>query len=214
MNPSGEILENSPSRSKGCLFILSAPSGAGKTTLCQAILRRFPDMLYSVSHTTRLPRPGEIRGIDYHFIAKDEFMHLIESGAWAEWAEVHGNYYGTSANFLNRGLAAGKDILLDIDVQGMLKILKRFPDSVTVFIRPPSLKTLRMRLESRGADRPDIIETRMTNAKKEMAQAHRYAHVIVNDDLELATRELIRLIDAYRQNRSITHYPSPLPIPP
>ena len=162
-------------------------------------------MLYSVSHTTRLPRPGETQGIDYHFITKDEFMHLIESGEWAEWAEVHGNYYGTSANFLNQGLAAGKDILLDIDVQGMLKILKRYPSSVTVFIRPPSLEALRARLESRGADRPDIIETRMINAKKEMAQAHRYRHVIVNDDLELATRELILLIDAYRRNRPITH---------
>jgi len=214
MNPSGKNSESGPSRSKGRLFILSAPSGAGKTTLCQAIRRRFPDMLYSVSHTTRLPRLGETQGTDYHFIAKDEFLHLIESGEWAEWAEVHGNYYGTSANFLNRGLTAGKDILLDIDVQGMLKILKRFPDSVTVFIRPPSLKTLRMRLESRGADRPDIIETRMTNAKKEMTQAHRYRHVIVNDDLEHATRELILLIESYRQNRPLTcnpqsetHYP-------
>jgi len=207
MNPSGEILESGPTCSKGCLFILSAPSGAGKTTLCQAICRHFPDMLYSVSHTTRLPRPGETQGIDYHFITQDEFLHLIESGEWAEWAEVHGNYYGTSAHFLDQGLAAGKDILLDIDVQGMLKILKRYPSSVTVFIRPPSLKTLRERLESRGVDRPDIIETRMTNAKMEMAEAHRYRHVIVNDDLEIATRELIGLIDAYRQNRSITYYP-------
>ena len=158
-------------------------------------------MLYSVSHTTRPPRPGETQGTDYHFITKDEFLHLIESGEWAEWAEVHGNYYGTSANFLNWGLEAGKDILLDIDVQGMLKILKRYPSSITVFIQPPSLKTLKDRLEYRGADRPDIIETRMINAKKEMAKAHRYRHVIVNDDLELATRELILLIDSYRQNR-------------
>jgi guanylate kinase len=210
MNPPGKIPEIGPSCAKGCLFILSAPSGAGKTTLCRAILRHFPDMLYSVSHTTRLPRPGETQGIDYHFITKDAFTHSIESGEWAEWAEVHGNYYGTSANFLDQGLAAGKDILLDIDVQGMLKILKRYPSSVTVFIRPPSLETLRNRLESRGADRPDVIETRMTNAKAEMAQSHRYRHVIVNDDLELATRDLILLIDAYRRNRSITHNPSPI----
>jgi guanylate kinase len=207
MNPSGEISESDPSCSKGCLFIISAPSGAGKTTLCQAVLRRFPDMLYSVSHTTRLPRPGETPGIDYHFIAKDQFTRLIESGEWAEWAKVHGNYYGTAAKFLNQGLEAGKDILLDIDVQGMLKILKRFPDSVTIFIRPPSLETLRDRLESRGADRPEIIETRMTNAKKEMAQDHRYRHVIVNDDLEIATRELILLIESYRQNRPMTRNP-------
>lgn len=201
MNPSDMFLETGPSGNKGCLFILSAPSGAGKTTLCQAICRHFPDMLYSISHTTRLPREGETQGIDYHYIAKNEFLHLIESGEWAEWAEVHGNYYGTSASFLNQGLEAGKDILLDIDVQGMQKILKQYPSSITVFIQPPSLQALRERLKSRGADRPDTIETRMANAKKEMAQAHRYRHVIVNDDLALATRELILLIDAYRRNR-------------
>ena len=205
MNLSGAVLESGHSCTNGCLLILSAPSGAGKTTLCQALCRHFPDMLYSVSHTTRLPRPGEIQGIDYHFIAKDEFIHLIKSGEWAEWAEVHGNYYGTSANFLKRGLEAGKDILLDIDVQGMLKILKRYPSSVTVFIRPPSLEALRERLESRGGDKPDIIKIRMINAKKEMAEAHRYRHVIVNDDLETATLELILLIDTYRRNRPITH---------
>ena len=201
MNPSGAILGNSPSGAKGCLFILSAPSGAGKTTLCQAICRHFPDMLYSVSHTTRLPREGETRGVDYHYITQDAFLHLIASGEWAEWAMVHGNYYGTSASFLNQGLAAGKDILLDIDVQGMLKIIKHYPSSITVFIRPPSLEALRERLESRGADSPDIIETRMANAKKEMAEAHRYRHVIVNDVLETAARELILLIETYRRNR-------------
>jgi guanylate kinase len=201
MTPSGTIPGNGPAGTKGCLYILSAPSGAGKTTLCQAICRHFPDMLYSISHTTRLPREGETRGVDYHYITQDEFLHLIASGNWAEWAKVHGNYYGTSASFLNRGLESGKDILLDIDVQGMLKIIKQYPSSVTVFIRPPSLEALRARLESRGADSPDIIETRMINAKKEMAEAHRYRHVIVNDILETATRELILLIDAYRRNR-------------
>ena len=201
MNPSDMVLETGPSCKKSCLFILSAPSGAGKTTLCQALCRHFPDILYSISHTTRRPREGETQGIDYHYIAKTEFLHLIESGEWAEWAEVHGNYYGTSANFLNQGLGAGKDILLDIDVQGMLKILKLYPSSITIFIQPPSLEALKVRLESRGADRPDTIEIRMTNAKKEMAEAHRYRHVIVNDDLELATRELILLVDAYRRNR-------------
>lgn len=207
MNPSDAIPETGPADAKGCLFILSAPSGAGKTTLCQAILRYFPDMQYSISHTTRMPRPGETPGIDYHFISQDRFLQLIESGEWAEWAQVHGNYYGTSARFLNQELGAGKDILLDIDVQGMLKILSLYPSSITVFIRPPSLEILKERLESRGADRPDIIETRMINAKKEMAEAHRYRHVIVNDDLELATRELILLIASYRQNRPLTHNP-------
>lgn len=189
------------SPSHGILFIISAPSGAGKTTLCQALLHHFPDMLYSVSHTTRPPRPGETPGIDYHFISREEFLQLMDSGNWAEWAEVHGNFYGTSAAFLNEGLAAGKNILLDIDVQGMQKIIRRYPSSITVFIRPPSLDTLRQRLESRGADSPDVIETRMINAKNEMAEAHRYRHIIVNDDLETATRQLIQLIGGYRRNR-------------
>ena len=205
MNPVDAILESACSGAKGSLFILSAPSGAGKTTLCQAICRHFPDMLYSISHTTRPPRCGETQGTDYHFTTKDEFIHQIESGEWAEWAEVHGNYYGTSASFLNQGIEAGKDILLDIDVQGMIKILNRYPSSITVFIQPPSLETLRERLESRGADKPDIIETRMINATKEMAEAHRYRHIIVNSDLELATRELILLINSYRQNRPLTN---------
>lgn len=207
MNSSDAIPEKGPACTNGRLFILSAPSGAGKTTLCQALCRHFPDMLYSISHTTRLPRAGEIQGIDYHYIAKNEFLHLIESGEWAEWAEVHGNYYGTSASFLNQGLEAGKDILLDIDVQGMMKILKLYPSGITIFIRPPSLEALKERLNLRGADRPDTIEIRMANAKKEMAQAHRYRHVIVNDDLQLATRELILLVDAYRRNRLTTHNP-------
>lgn len=187
--------------SNGILFIISAPSGAGKTTLCQALLHHFPDLLYSVSHTTRPPRPGETPGIDYHFISREEFLQLMDSGNWAEWAEVHGNFYGTSAAFLNEGLAAGKNILLDIDVQGMQKIIRRYPSSITVFIRPPSLDTLRQRLESRGADSPDVIETRMINAKNEMAEAHRYRHIIVNDDLETATQQLIQLIGGYRRNR-------------
>jgi guanylate kinase len=198
MHSSHAISENSFSQNHGRLFIVSAPSGAGKTTLCQAILQHFPDMIYSVSHTTRPPRNGETPGIDYHYISRDEFLKMIASDRWAEWAEVHGNYYGTSADFLNRSLAAGKDILLDIDVQGMQKIIQRYPAGVTIFIQPPSLETLRIRLESRGADRPDIIETRMKNAILEMAAAHRYRHIIVNNNLETAIQELIRLITGYR----------------
>jgi guanylate kinase len=198
MHPSREISDNILPPTRGRLFIVSAPSGAGKTTLCQAILQHFPDMIYSVSHTTRPPRSGETPGIDYHYISQDEFLEMIASDRWAEWAEVHGNYYGTSADFLNRSLEAGKDILLDIDVQGMQKIIHRYSDGITIFIQPPSLETLRIRLELRGADRPDIIETRMNNAIQEMAEAHRYRHIIVNDNLETAIQELIRLITGYR----------------
>jgi guanylate kinase len=132
---------------------------------------------------------------------------MIVSDKWAEWAEVHGNYYGTSADFLNQGLAAGKDILLDIDVKGMQKIVKLHPAGVTIFIQPPSLEALRIRLESRGADSPNIIETRMTNAIQEMAEVHLYRHIVVNDNLTAATEELIRLIDTYRQDRPLTLNP-------
>ncbi len=184
----------------GSLFIISAPSGAGKTTLCAAVRSRFPDMLYSISHTTRSPRAGETDGKDYYFMTVDDFARRIESGGWAEWAKVHGNYYGTSAEFIDQGICAGKDILLDIDVQGTFKILKRYPDSVTIFIMPPSMDVLRQRLETRGTDRRDTIETRMENARQEIAQAQHYRHIIVNDNLETAVHELISLIARYRSH--------------
>ena len=182
----------------GHLFILSAPSGAGKSTLCRAVRDRFPDLLYSISYTTRRPRPGEQNGVDYYFIAKDEFEKNIARGKWAEWAEVHGNYYGTSADLLDRGLNGGQDILLDIDVQGMHQILKRYPAGITIFIMPPSLDTLRYRLETRGTDSPEAIAVRLSNAQKEMAQKDLYRHVIVNDLLADAVAELIGIFEKYR----------------
>ena len=182
----------------GHLFILSAPSGAGKSTLCRAVRDRFPDLLYSISSTTRRPRPGEQNGVDYYFIAKDEFEKNIALGQWAEWAEVHGNYYGTSADLLDQGLNSGQDILLDIDVQGMHQILKRYPAGITIFIMPPSLDTLRYRIENRGTDSPEAIAVRLSNAQKEMAQKDLYHHVIVNDRLPEAIHALSTLIDGYR----------------
>jgi len=182
----------------GLLFILSAPSGAGKSTLCRAVQQRFPDLLYSISYTTRPPRHGEQNGVDYYFIVKDEFENGIARGQWAEWAEVHGNYYGTAADLLDRGLADGKDILLDIDVQGMRQILQRYPAGITIFIMPPSLATLQCRLEARGTDSPEIIAVRLKNAQQEMAQKDRYRHVIVNDQLADATAELIGILEKYR----------------
>lgn len=182
----------------GLLFILSAPSGAGKSTLCRAVLDHFPDMLYSISYTTRQPRPGEQDGVHYYFIAKDEFKKGIGQGRWAEWAEVHDNYYGTSADLLDRGLNGGQDILLDIDVQGMGQILVRYPAGITIFIMPPSLEILRSRLEKRGTDSPEVIAVRLRNAQKEMAQKDRYRHVINNDRLAAATTELIGIFEKYR----------------
>jgi guanylate kinase len=183
---------------KSFIFIISAPSGAGKTTLCKAVLAAFAGMRYSVSFTTRPPRPGEENGRDYVFVTAPEFEAGIRSGRWAEWARVHGNYYGTSADVLAQSLSSGCDILLDIDVQGARQICARFPESVTIFIMPPSLEVLRERLVARGTDSPGVIAMRIENAGREMAQRDVYRHVVVNDDLETAITELIHIIDSYR----------------
>ena len=184
---------------RGHLFIISAPSGAGKTTLAKAVLQQFTDMLYSISYTTRKPRAEERDGVDYHFISKQDFKKGINKGRWAEWAEVYGNYYGTSAEFIEKSLSSGCDILLDIDVQGTLQILKHYPDSVTIFILPPSMNALRKRLEMRGSDSKAVIERRFVNARKEMAQKKLYRHIIVNDKLSAAIEEIGAIFKKYRQ---------------
>jgi len=182
----------------GRLYIIAAPSGAGKTTLCRAILDQFANMLFSVSYTTREPRKSERKGVDYHFISKNDFKERIEKGRWAEWAEVHGNYYGTDAEFLDRELTSGSGILLDIDVQGTRQILEKYPEAITIFIMPPSLGILRSRLEARGTDSEEVISRRLVNAEKEMAQKDLYRHIVTNDHLSVAVEELISIIDQYQ----------------
>jgi len=182
----------------GFLFIMSAPSGAGKSTLCHALLERFRDLAYSISYTTRPPRSGELNGVDYHFIVKVEFEHGIACGRWAEWAQVHDHYYGTSAEFLDGELSVGRDILLDIDIQGTRQILHRYPDAVTIFILPPSLEALKSRLQSRGTDSPEVIAVRMQNAREEIAQKDLYRHIVTNDRLTVAVAELITIFEKYR----------------
>ncbi len=189
-------------RKKGRLFIISAPSGAGKSTLCQKLLRHFGDMVYSVSHTTRVPRGEEEEGIDYFFTTRENFLRGIEAGEWAEWAEVHGNYYGTSLNFLEKKLASGTDVLLDIDVQGTEKIVKHYPDAMTVFIMPPSFDSLRIRMEKRGTDSQEVIARRLENAKEEMEKKDRYRHIIVNDDLSEALAQLTALVKNCRMEKA------------
>ncbi len=184
---------------RGHLFIISAPSGAGKTTLAKAVLQQFADMLYSISYTTRKPRAEERDGVDYHFVSKEDFKKGIKKGRWGEWAEVYGNYYGTSAEFIEKSLSSGCDILLDIDVQGTIQILKHYPDSVTIFILPPSMNALRKRLEMRGSDSKAVIERRFVNARKEMAQKKLYRHIIVNDKLSAAIEEIGAIFKKYRQ---------------
>lgn len=179
---------------KGRLFVISAPSGAGKSTLCRAVRRHFPAMRYSVSRTTRKPRPDEKDGVDYIFISKEAFEQGIKENRWAEWARVHDNYYGTSAEDINRGLDGGKDILLDIDVQGARQIVRRYPGAVTIFIMPPSMEELKRRLEKRATDSAETISKRMRNAVEEINQRKQYRHIIVNDRLDESISKLCDII--------------------
>ena len=182
---------------RGTLLVVSAASGTGKTTLCTALRARYPEIRYSISSTTRAPREGEVDGVDYHFLTVEAFQDGIEKGAWAEWAEVHGNYYGTSAKIVEETLNTGDSLLLEIDVQGARQIVRRFPEAVTLFILPPSLEELRARLEGRGTDAHDVIERRLKAAEGEIAQKDFYRHTLVNGDLETATAEFIEVVGTY-----------------
>lgn len=190
-----------PGYRKGRLFVVSAPSGAGKSTLCRALREVYADIQYSVSHTTRKPRQGEKDGIDYHFTDEKKFLDMRDRGCWAECAEVHGHYYGTSAEILEKLLSDGHDILLDIDVQGTLQILERYPEAVTIFIMAPSLETLKQRLIKRGTEDLQTIEKRLRNAENEIASRSIYRHVIVNDDLPTAIETFIRVVEQYRNSK-------------
>lgn len=183
----------------GHLFIVSAPSGAGKSTLCSAVRKYLGDLAYSVSYTTRSPREGEQEAADYHFISEAEFRQGISEGRWAEWARVHGNYYGSSAIWIEQTLKAGRDILMDIDLQGARQMIQRFPQSVTIFIMPPSMEELEKRLRMRGTESRESLNLRLRNAKEEIAQRGICRHVLLNDDIDQATRTLIELIEKYRQ---------------
>jgi guanylate kinase len=186
----------------GRLFIVSAPSGAGKSTLCSAVRRNLGDLAYSVSYTTRPPRSGEREAVDYHFISEAEFKRGIDEERWAEWARVHGNYYGTSARWIQETLNSGQDILMDIDLQGARQMVRRFPDAVTIFIMPPSLAELERRLRQRAADSLQDIDLRLQNAKDEIDQRGFCRHELLNDDINRATQALVDLIEVHRQGVS------------
>ncbi len=196
MNQSGSnnLPDAGRTRTSGRLFVVSAPSGAGKTTLCEAVRQRLPDLVYSVSSTTRSPRKGEREGKDYFFVTEAQFQKGIASGQWAEWARVHDNYYGTSNRFLESHLAAGRDVLLDIDVQGAEQIVARYPQAITIFIMAPSLEALCQRLIARGLDSPEVIAKRLDNAKAEIDCRGMYRHVVVNDDLDAAIGQLVAIL--------------------
>ena len=184
----------------GHLFIISAPSGTGKSTLCNAVRSILKDLTYSISFTTRHPRKGEQEGREYYFIPKSEFKEGIYNGRWAEWAKVHGNYYGSSAQWIDDTLKSGRDILMDIDLQGTKQMIERFPQAVTIFIMPPSMDELKRRLESRGTDSAETIALRLSNARAEISQKGICEHELLNDNLNQATTDLIALINTYRND--------------
>lgn len=181
---------------KGKVFIISAPSGAGKTTLCSEILRMMPNIRFSVSYTTRKPRPGEVDGKDYLFVSEDIFKKMIEQGEFIEWAEVHGNLYGTSRKVINDIIESGKDVMLDIDVQGAQQMRNNFKGGIYIFVLPPSLDALRKRLRDRGQNSPEEIERRVKRAIEEIREYKRYDYVIVNDVFQDALDALRSIIIA------------------
>lgn len=185
----------------GLLFVVCAPSGAGKSTLLSALCREFPELSFSVSATTRTPRPGEVDGRDYHFMSVEEFSRLRDTGHFAEWAKVHGNFYGTPMRPVVDQLASGKDVLFDIDVAGADQLRQVFSDGAYVFILPPSRDELARRLSGRGTETSETLARRLANAAGEIAQAARFDYLVVNDDLETA---LDRLRAVYLAERSRT----------
>lgn len=185
---------------KGKLIIISSPSGGGKGTLIKEVRAMLPDLGFSVSHTTRPQRGGEKEGREYFFVTKDEFQCRINAGDFLEYAEVHGNLYGTSISETEKASRSGKDIIVEVDVQGAVEIMERLADlSVSIFILPPSFEVLKARLTARGTEAGPQLNTRLKNAFNEVMQYSRFKYVIINDDLAVATRQIASIILAERQ---------------
>ena len=182
----------------GNLFIISAPSGAGKTSLVHALLGINPHIDLSVSYTTRDPRPGEQDGKDYHFVSREIFLEMAKRGEFLESAEVYGNLYGTSQTWISQEIAKGRDILMEIDWQGAAQVRRLFPDSVSIFILPPSIAALEQRLKGRGKDNDEVIAHRMAAVREDFAHVAEFDYVIINDDLDVALRELDAVVVSSR----------------
>ncbi|MBK5274269.1 MAG: guanylate kinase [Desulfuromonadales bacterium] len=182
---------------EGIILIISAPSGAGKTTLCNGLLQRFPNMKESISYTTRIPRAGEVHGQDYFFVSRPEFQRMVDEDAFAEWAEVHGNLYGTALATIEEARKNGLDLVLDIDCQGARRLKEQIERCVYIFILPPSMDELRRRLENRSSDAQDVIDRRIERAAAEIREARWYDYIIINDNLESAFEELSAIVVAH-----------------
>ena len=185
----------------GNLFVVVAPSGAGKTSLVDALLKREPNIRLSISFTTRAPRQGEQDGREYHFVERGEFERMIAAGDFLEHANVYGNYYGTSRRWIEQEIAGDHDVLLEIDWQGAAQVRKLFPNVVGVFILPPSIAGLRRRLQARGKDSPEAIEGRVKNAHEEISHVLEFEYIIVNERFESALDDLIAVVRATRLSR-------------
>jgi guanylate kinase len=181
---------------RGYLYIISAPSGAGKTTLIRRIREKRPEIRFSVSFTTRSPRPDELPGRDYHFASREEFLLGIEDGRFLEWAEVHGHFYGTEVRQIETGLAAGHDIILDIDVKGASQVRCNYPQAHTIFIVPPSLDAIGLRLRQRNTESEQQLERRLAAARQELQLAPWFDFIVVNDVIEEALTHLLSILDA------------------
>ena len=182
----------------GNLFIVCAPSGAGKTSLVNALLEREPDVELSVSYTTRAPRNGEADGVDYHFVTRDAFLEMAGRGEFLESAEVHGNLYGTSQAWIDARTREGRDIVLEIDWQGAQQVRRLVPSAIGVFVLPPSLEALRRRLTARGQDSSEVIEQRLASAREEIAHVEEFDYVIINQTFDVAVVDLVSIVRATR----------------
>ena len=180
----------------GNLFIISAPSGAGKTSLVSALLKHNKQIALSISYTSRLPRPGEVNGKDYHFISPEMFLEMAKDGEFLESAEVYGNFYGTSQPWIEKQLASGTDILLEIDWQGAAQVRKLMPHAISIFILPPSLEALETRLKGRGKDSTEVIARRLHAAQEDISHVAEFDYVIINDKLDEALRQLDAVVIA------------------
>lgn len=186
---------------KGNLIIISSPSGGGKGTLIKRVLQTLPDIGYSISYTTRATRGGETHGKDYFFVSRAEFQTLIENGALLEYAEVHDNFYGTSIEQVNAQIEAGRDVILEIDVQGAESVLDRVPEAVSIFIMPPSYAILAARLTARATETADVLALRLQNSFGEVSRYAEFRYVVINNEVEKATQDLQTIILAERLRR-------------
>ncbi len=185
----------------GNLFIVSAPSGAGKTSLVAALLASTPDVALSISYTTRPPRPGEVNGKDYHFVSRERFVEMAGRGDFLESAEIYGNLYGTSQSWIRAETGSGRDILLEIDWQGAAQVRRLFPDCISIFVLPPSMQALQDRLNGRGKDSAEVIARRMQAARDEIAHVAEFDYVIINNKLDEAVQQLRSVVVATRVRR-------------